>query len=388
MRLTTRYITKNILMSALFVLLILLAVIWLTQSLRFLELIVNSNAPVSLFMKMIALSLPRFPEIIIPVALVAAVIFSYNRMMMDSEIVVMRSAGISPRRLAVPALVVAGLSVFVMLLFSAWLSPAARAEMQDLRQVIRAEFSTFLLKEGVFNPVGDDLVIYLRERRRGGELHGLLVHDTRPENRTPVTITARRGILVTAEDEPAVIVYDGSRQQFDPATGSLSKLEFSEYTLEIQNFKEQVGRRFRDVDERSLLEILTLDYDSSENLRGRKHEFMVEAHKRIIMPFSAFGLTLVTLACLLTGSFNRRGQVRRIITAVTLVFLMQAVYLGLINTAKDALWAIPALYAAVILPIFAAWFVLGDSGYALLNRLRKKHKIPPAVPEDTGGQTV
>ncbi|TVQ81943.1 MAG: LptF/LptG family permease, partial [Micavibrio sp.] len=155
MRLTTRYITKNILMSALFVLLILLAVIWLTQSLRFLELIVNSNAPVSLFMKMIALSLPRFPEIIIPVALVAAVIFSYNRMMMDSEIVVMRSAGISPRRLAVPALVVAGLSVFVMLLFSAWLSPAARAEMQDLRQVIRAEFSTFLLKEGVFNPVGD-----------------------------------------------------------------------------------------------------------------------------------------------------------------------------------------------------------------------------------------
>lgn len=130
--------------------------------------------------------------------------------------------------------------------------PAARAAMQELKQVISAEYSTFLLKEGVFNPVGDNLMIYLRSRQRGGELQGLLIHDTRPENKTPVTITARRGVMITAEDEPAVIIYDGSRQQYDPETGSLSRLEFEEYTLEIKNFRAQIRQRWRDAEERNI----------------------------------------------------------------------------------------------------------------------------------------
>lgn len=373
MTLTTRYITRNILVSAVFVMLVLLAIIWLTQSLRYLELIVNSNAPMSLFMKMIALSLPRFPEVIIPVAVVTAVLFTYNRMIMDSEMIVMRSAGISARRLALPAIAVSLAAVLVMMLFSTWLSPAARSEMQELKQVISAEYSTFLLKEGVFNPVGDDLMIYLRSRQRGGELHGLLIHDTRPENKTPVTITARRGVMITAEDEPAVIIYDGSRQQYDPDTGSLSRLEFEEYTLEIKNFRAQIRQRWRDAEERSLTELLTLDYDSDKTLSGYKREFMVEAHKRLIMPFSALAYTLAALSCLLTGSFNRRGQMRRILAAVAAVFVLQACYLSLINLAKDGFWAVPALYIAVLLPAATGWFILGDRGYILLSRLQRRY---------------
>jgi len=387
MYLTTRYITRNILTTAVFVSVVLLAIIWLTQSLRYLELIVNSNAPMSLFMKMIALSLPRFPEIIVPVAIVTSVLFTYNRMILDSELIVMRSAGISARRLAVPAMIVSIAAVFIMMLFSTWLSPAARSAMQELKQVISAEYSTFLLKEGVFNPVGDNLMIYLRSRQRGGELQGILIHDTRPENKTPVTITARRGVMITAEDEPAVIIYDGSRQQYDPDTGSLSRLEFQEYTLEINNFRAQIRQRWRDAEERHLKELLTLDYDSDETLAGYKREFMVEAHKRLIMPFSALGYTLVALACLLTGSFNRRGQVRRILTAVTILFIMQSSYLGLINLAKDSFWAMPVLYIAVLLPSVIGWFILGDKGYALMSRLQRK-KIVLRPGKKSGGATA
>ncbi len=376
MYLTTRYITRNILTTAVFVSVVLLAIIWLTQSLRYLELIVNSNAPMSLFMKMIALSLPRFPEVIVPVAVVTSVLFTYNRMILDSELIVMRSAGISARRLALPAMIVSLTAVFVMMLFSTWLSPAARAAMQELKQVISAEYSTFLLKEGVFNPVGDNLMIYLRSRQRGGELQGLLIHDTRPENKTPVTITARRGVMITAEDEPAVIIYDGSRQQYDPETGSLSRLEFEEYTLEIKNFRAQIRQRWRDAEERNLKELLTLDYESDEMLAAHKREFMVEAHKRLIMPFSALAYTLAALSCLLTGSFNRRGQMRRILAAVGTVFVLQAGYLSLINLAKDDFWAVPALYIAVLLPSVGGWFILGDKGYTLLSRLQRKYRRP------------
>src|SRR5690606_33954161 len=71
--LTTRYLIKNLLSSTVFIALTLTMVIWLTLSLKILELVANSDAPASLFVKLVALSLPRFLEIILPLSLVAAV---------------------------------------------------------------------------------------------------------------------------------------------------------------------------------------------------------------------------------------------------------------------------------------------------------------------------
>jgi lipopolysaccharide export LptBFGC system permease protein LptF len=53
---------KNLLSATLFIALTMTAVIWLTQSLKLLELVANSDAPPSLFIKLVAFSLPRFPS--------------------------------------------------------------------------------------------------------------------------------------------------------------------------------------------------------------------------------------------------------------------------------------------------------------------------------------
>src|SRR5262245_33901695 len=91
--LMTRYLMKNLLSATLFVALTLTAVIWLTQSLKLLELVANSDAPPLLFLKLVALSLPKFLEIILPLSLVTAILFVYNKMIMDNELIVLRSCG-------------------------------------------------------------------------------------------------------------------------------------------------------------------------------------------------------------------------------------------------------------------------------------------------------
>lgn len=369
MYLTTRYITKNIFSVSIFITLVLTSIIWLTQSLRFLELIVNSSAPIALFMKLIALSMPRFLEVIIPVAIMAAVIFIYNRMIADNELVVMRSSGIGPVSLSRPALIVSSVAVFILLLFSTYLSPIAHTEMQHLRQVIKAEYSSFLLREGVFNPIGSDMTIYLRERDKNGELRGLLIHDTRPENKTPVTISAKRGVMVTAEDEPKVLIYDGSRQQFDPESDSLNRLDFEQYTLEIKDFKSQVRKRWREADERTFFELLNPEF-STESMRNNfEHAFKAEAHKRLLMPFSALVYVMVVLCALLTGPFNRRGQMKRILFSIVVILILQSLYLSLANIAKHNVWAIPALYISIFLPLILGRFILSDKGCDVIRRL-------------------
>ena len=102
-----RYLMKNLLLATLFTALSLAAVIMLTQSLRFLELIINSGASSLSFFALTFLALPRFFEVILPIALMIGVVFIYNRMTTDSEIVVMRASGLSPMRLGQPAFALA-----------------------------------------------------------------------------------------------------------------------------------------------------------------------------------------------------------------------------------------------------------------------------------------
>ena len=99
----TRYILRQSLGTTLFVTIALSAAIWLTQSLRLVDLIVNRGLSAELFFYLGILILPRFIDIVLPIGIFIAVLFTYNKLTAESEIVVMRAAGMSQFGLAKPA---------------------------------------------------------------------------------------------------------------------------------------------------------------------------------------------------------------------------------------------------------------------------------------------
>ena len=92
-----RYLLRHLLLATIFVAVSLAAVIMLTQSLRFLELIINSGASGLSFFTLNFLALPRFFEVILPIALMIATVFTYNRMSADSELATHAAAPSGPR---------------------------------------------------------------------------------------------------------------------------------------------------------------------------------------------------------------------------------------------------------------------------------------------------
>ena len=71
----------------------LMSIIWLTQSLRVIDRIVNQGLPFGSFLYMTILLLPNILTMILPIALFGALLFAYNRLFTDSELVVMRAVG-------------------------------------------------------------------------------------------------------------------------------------------------------------------------------------------------------------------------------------------------------------------------------------------------------
>ncbi len=362
-----KYIFRSLFITTIVTTIVLAVIILLTQSLKFLELIIDAGASGSTFWMLAFLALPRFFEVILPIALMISTIFIYSRMASDSEIVVMRAAGTPPLSMGKPAITLALLVTFCLIIITSWLAPASLANMQKLQQVIKAQYSTLLFRERVFNNMGDDLTVYIENRNSAGELEGLLIHDSRENLPTPVTIIAKRGLIVATEDGHQVLVYDGSRQDFNEKTGALNRLNFERYTIDLPEVGV-IGKRWKQPDERTIFELLNPDMSSLEDVRY-EDQIRAEIHKRLITPFLAINYTMMVLCCLLLGPINRRGQMKRILLAVSLVIMIQSLYLSLFSRVAESFFSLVLLYLVVFLPILISLFALSFYGEKLRRQL-------------------
>lgn len=375
--LITRYLFKNLLQVAAFISISLTMVIWLAQSLKLLELVANSDAPPILFLQLVFLTLPKFLEIIMPLSLGIAVFFTYNKLIMDNELIVLRACGFDQYALARPALALALTVSVIALILSLWATPKGLSEMQSLRQAVKTKYSAFLLREGVFNTFSDKLTIYLRKRQRDGDMLGLVIHDTRNKKKPPVTVTAKRGRVVMEGETPNIIVFDGMRQQFEPETGTVTRLHFTRYTIEINGLEGSTQERWRNDSERTLAELLSPD---PRNVRDQDNKdlFFAEANHRISSPLKALSFTLIALSTVLLGSFNRRGQGKRIGFGVLALILVQALDMTFDNLSKSNLAFLPLMHLNTLLPILVGLYLLHPRGEAglidLVARLRNKEE--------------
>jgi lipopolysaccharide export system permease protein len=342
-----RYILRQCFSMMIFVTAALSAAVWLAQSLRLVDLIVNRGLSFELFLYLALLILPRFLDIVLPIGAFIAVLFVFNRLTSESELIVMRAAGLSPLVLARPVFILAGLAFVALMSLSAYFLPASNREFKDLQFEIRNRFVSALLQEGAFTTVSDQLTIYIGGRSQRGEVIGLLINDNR-DPQQPVTILAEQGAFASSAQGSRVVMVHGSRQRFDRATGKLSVLTFERYTLDLDMLRDAPVVRFRDAQERFLGDLFWPPADLDPLTRNG---FLVEAHQRLIVPLSVFSFVMIPLACLLPGELNRRGQLSRVLLAIAFALLFQALDLVVKNWAGRHGAAIPLMYLTDLLPL-------------------------------------
>ena len=348
-----RYLLRQLVGPFLLVALGLTAVVWLSQSLRIIDLIVNKGLSFSAFLLMSMLVLPTFLSAILPIAFFCALLFVYNKLIIDSELVSLRAAGVSQWSLAKPALVMATIVVVISYAIIMYVMPVSYREFKERQFVLRSDHSALLLEEGTFNTLTEGVTVYIRGRE-GGTLNGILVHDAREQER-PVTMMAEQGILVQTDEGPRFILINGHRQRIDRDSSKLSLLNFERYTIDLGDFIQPGGTRWRGPRERFIDELLDPASEGAERLRGK---FLSEAHNRIVSPLFGYALAAIGLAALLSGNVDRRGQWRRILVAIAAGVMLEAVALFLVNATAKNSSLIPLMYLNPVLMIAAAMVVL------------------------------
>ncbi len=351
-----RYILRQLAIALVAVTGGLVALIWLTQSLRFVELVVNRGLSVRVFFQLTSLLIPNFVAVILPITTFVVVQFVYQRLAGDRELTVMRAAGLSPLALARPALRLAALAMAACFVLNLWVVPGSFAAFRQFQFEIRNRVAAFLLQEGVFTPVSDDLVVYVRSRDADGTLHGILVDDARDKN-SHATIIAERGRLVAGTaGAPRVLLWNGSREELDRQTGRLNVLTFAQNALDLTSDAHGDEQRFRDASEMSLGELL---HPAPGAVAPRDlPRLLVEANRRLATPFTALSFSMVALVAVLMGGFRRHGNLLRPLVAVLVVVGLLAAGLALVNLAQRHPALIPLLWLQAIGPGVLAFWLL------------------------------
>ncbi len=372
MKILNVYIFRQIFIGFLLVCFSLLAMLWLTQSLRFVEMVTRQGLPVYLFAEMTSLLMPRIFNILSPVAAFVAVMFVYNRLIADRELVVMQSAGISPWQNAKAAmflgLILVAFNVFVM----NWGIPWAESKFRDLEWRVKNNLTQMVFREGEFTNLKNGITVFIDKHEDDGSVSGIFVSDESKPN-VKVTLTAEKGRLMQTENGPRILFINGVRQEINTKDYKFSTLSFSRYSAEFNNM-ESKKKKEQTVREKSIFELLNSGRDPSlDSHLARKN--IVEGNRRILYPL--FNLVFALMACvgLLVGTFNRRGQGKIISIEVLCMIIVLGSDLALTNLAGRSLFFLPVLYMNCLVPLLVCFYLLLFYNPFYFRRLRTKERV-------------
>ena len=346
-------------------------VIWLTQMLQRVELMVEDGGSLLSFAKVVVLMVPSLVVIVLPLMVLATAVVLLNRLQTDSEISVMTMAGANRLTIARPLLALAFCASAVTLLLNVDLMPRSyRALKQEIHSV-RNDIAKNLIVSGKFNKVVDGMMIYAEEVRPGGQYLGVMIYDRRVEG-GPVTYMAESGLYREASDgAPRLHLARGNIQRIIPGTRDINIVRFEETTVDLAPYQDLGGALFLEETERFIPELLNPSivepYDPA--MDGK---FIANGHARLATPLYPFVYVLAACCALLLGPVNRNGYGRRISFAVFGVIAIRIAGIVVQNNAAS----LPSLnIVQYLIPLIASVLMMGFLIGKPKSGLRKRRAL-------------
>lgn len=231
------YVFKEVLHPFLGSIVFFAFVFLLFQMLRLAEELIVNNASLSLVLKLLWALTVNFLPLGIPLAFLLGVLFAFARLSGDSEIVAMKSGGMSLSSITKPVFFMAiGVSMLSMLLNLNW-APWSEIAMRNALIKIGNRKFVSSISEGTFTSGFFNLIMFTEKvNHRIGKMEKVFIYDERDEKH-PLTVISKTGEVIrvqSSDDDLGGIVLqlqDGSIHQSDILNNNYNLANFATYQI-------------------------------------------------------------------------------------------------------------------------------------------------------------
>ena len=332
MTLLQRYFWSQTLRPLLLSLTALAALALLTQSLQTLDLIVENRQSALTFFYITLLALPQLISIIMPLAVFMATLYAFNRLNMDSELIVAKASGFSPWQIASPAMRLGVYALIAHLIINLLLQPLSFREMRGEILKVRSDIAAQMVQAGEFITPTAGLTIYAREILPDGFMEDVLIYDARDPSAITMN-TAKSGHLTRNETEPRLILNNGNVQKI-LENNDMDLISFDNYQIDLSGVINLNSALHLKTSDRYLHELLRPD--AREYITGKfRRKLAAEGHARLATPIYNLALVMLALCFMIRGEHLRMGYGRRIAICAAFGFMVRLIGFGLTSAAEN-----------------------------------------------------
>jgi len=338
----------------------------LTQSLSTLDLIVENRQSALTFFYITLLALPQLIGIILPLAVFIAVIYALNRLNVDSEMAVAKSVGTSPWQISSPFVRLACWALIAHLVLNLVIQPLSFRTMRGELLKVRTDLASQMVRPGEFVTPTLGLTVYAREILPNGRMSDVIIRDSRNE---PVsTYIAKNGEISRSQDSARLTLEDGMIQQIEK-NGDFTPITFESYQIDLSEIVAIDTNLRLKTSDRYLHELFFPSVTDRTN-PALYPALIAEGHSRLATPLYNIALTLLALAMLVRGQFQRMGYGRRIALCALVGFGIRLSGFALISASEKNAALNWAQYAVPIgVSLLCLWYLFNRRKAGNLRRM-------------------
>jgi LPS export ABC transporter permease LptG len=369
MRLLGRYIFREVVSSAVLGTLLATFVVFLQKLDQLFKVLVGSNATPHTVAALFLWALPPVLPFTIPFGVLVGILIGLGRLASDGEIIAMRAAGVSSRKVVLPVMLFASLGLGVAAFSSLRLAPLAVRESTQIMRAIEATKISADIEPRVFDENFPNHILYVGEVRAGGSGQALwspvfLADVTPPDQRSSGMKGKADGPMITVAKE-AIAVSEPAQNRIQLKLSGVATHEMGKDTVSNDS-ESSSSQQLLDAKPPSLESFTSYSMNTRELLRYRGPEWVemgIELHRRFAFPVACMVLALVGIPLGITT--RKGGKSAGYVNAIFLAFFCYyGAWIWLTKMARTQLLPIPA----------AAWLpntVLAAMGLVFILRMER-----------------
>ena len=291
-----KYIFNEIWPTFLASLFIFVFIITASQMLPLTQLIVTQGVRAVQVMLMVLYSLPDMITFALPAASLMSVVLAFLRLSADSEIIALKSCGISLYQMLPPVVALSCSGLLITALIGIYAVPWGTKSFKDLIFQIAESKADLGIRERIFYEPFDDVIFYVNSfSARERLMKDVFVVDRRDQE-VVNTIIAQEGRIFSQPDEKLIILHftKGTIFMVGKDLNSARTIKFNTYdlTIGLKDIMAAIASRKKKPKEMSLGE---LSKRSKKVQKGEEkyNEVMIQLLEKFSIPLAVFLMGII-----------------------------------------------------------------------------------------------
>ncbi len=349
-----RSLIKDLLLTFLLTLAFLNSILMMEKILRLSRLLSGVGATIADMVRVIIYLQPQILMLTIPMSLLLSVLLVYGRMHLDSEITILKTAGMNYTKISFPVMIFGFLCFLASIMVSFFLGPSSSIRLREEITRIIAVRSTLAIEEGTFNTSFKDLVILVKGKKSADTLDGIFIYDTRSKEE-PRVLMAKEGKIFLQNDSTIGLYLKDGYMNISKGNNT-TELFFRAYKMALYLDAQSSAPKKIEFTPSQLFQAA-----KNAETESARTSFYLEFHRRLSLP--SICLVLVFLGPPLSSMAGRSGRLGGLAIGLLVFTLYYMILIYGENLAKASRMPhyIGAWTATLILGIFAFFMFRAES---------------------------